>query len=234
LDGAKLKVRSLVEELETERARFEKIESSLRVEAAKYKVELEQTKSALSKATQVCAVFSTAHTLTVALITVTLAHAQDNSKLTQELHESQAEVHKQKARVDRTLKVAQTKLGEAKQVHDKQHAQLVSMANDLKVCGKSCCPTISWLADANTQVTTHSTLTHRPLLIVQASQSSFKELQATATAIQRQGKRAKEAAAAAEAALAKMTEKASNLTGALSAKTQQASELVRQACARAW
>ena len=50
-----------------------------------------------------------------------------------QLEASQAEAAKQKARVDRTLKVAQTKLGEAKVVHDKQHAQLVGTVSELKV-----------------------------------------------------------------------------------------------------
>lgn len=168
LDEARTKVGALAEELVNTRSRLEQVQEQYTTLQTSSREELARCK----------------------LDRDTALRAQEETGT--KLAAANAEVARQKARVDRTLKVAQTKLGEAKTVHDKQHAQLVAMAGDLK-----------------------------------ASQAAFKDLQAKTVAIQRQGKRAKEAAAAAEAAVAKHKERSTALSSALTAKTEEASTLVR-------
>lgn len=168
LDEARTKVGALAEELVNTRSRLEQVQEQYTTLQTSSREELARCK----------------------LDRDTALRAQEETGT--KLAAANAEVARQKARVDRTLKVAQTKLGEAKTVHDKQHAQLVAMAGDLK-----------------------------------ASQAAFKDLQAKTVAIQRQGKRAKEAAAAAEAAAAKHKERSTALSSALTAKTEEASTLVR-------
>ena len=168
LDEARTKVGALAEELVNTRSRLEQVQEQYTTLQTSSREELARCK----------------------LDRDTALRAQEETGT--KLAAANAEVARQKARVDRTLKVAQTKLGEAKTVHDKQHAQLVAMAGDLK-----------------------------------ASQAAFKDLQAKTVAIQRQGKRAKEAAAAAEAAVAKHKERSTALSSALAAKTEEASTLVR-------
>ena len=53
-DGAKLKVRALIEELETERSRFEKQESRLKEQVTDVSTELSTIKLTLAKSTEVC------------------------------------------------------------------------------------------------------------------------------------------------------------------------------------
>ena len=108
LDEARTKVGALAEELVNTRSRLEQVQEQYTTLQTSSREELARCK----------------------LDRDTALRAQEETGT--KLAAANAEVARQKARVDRTLKVAQTKLGEAKTVHDKQHAQLVAMAGDLK------------------------------------------------------------------------------------------------------